>query len=215
MKSLNACYCTHMGVRRNFSRGGTVDISLILFQVANDAMQMDLHKTLYPFYTTKKIAHESTRSVRIFWNRIQVELNSSLRELYFLSSFTNFAELGYHPISLLLWTTGNWFWIGLEISTSLNWSWNIHNIIIIVNYKATESELVLKYKGLWIELESYGPPLTFCWGTGLYNFCFFGAPAFVVLKSTTGTGAMNSIPPNKSVYLSAKRDLHKAALEPN
>ena len=40
-----------MGVRRNFSRGGNVDISRILFEIANDAMQMDLHKMLYPFYT--------------------------------------------------------------------------------------------------------------------------------------------------------------------
>jgi len=27
------------------------------FQVANDAMQMDVHKTLWPFYTTKKMPH--------------------------------------------------------------------------------------------------------------------------------------------------------------
>jgi len=56
---------TCMGVRRNFSRGEQRLYLLILFQVANDAMQMDLHKTLYPFYTTKKILHESTRSIRI------------------------------------------------------------------------------------------------------------------------------------------------------
>ena len=49
------------------------------------------------------------------------------------------------------------------------------------------------------------PPL----GTWLDNLCFFGAPAFVVLKSTSG--AMNSVPPNKSVYLSAKRGLLKVA----
>jgi len=36
---------------------------------------------------------------------------------------------------------------------------------------------------------------------------FFGTPAFVVLKSTPG--AMNSVSPNKSVYLSAKRGLLK------
>jgi len=29
------------------------------FQVADDAMQMDLHKTLYPFHTTKKMTHVS------------------------------------------------------------------------------------------------------------------------------------------------------------
>jgi len=60
------CLLLAMGVRRKFSRGVNVDISLSLFQVANDAMQMDLHKTPYPFYTTKKIPHKSTRSVRIF-----------------------------------------------------------------------------------------------------------------------------------------------------
>jgi len=45
--------CGHvlMGVHINFFQGGcNVDISLILFQIANDAMQMDLHKMLYPFY---------------------------------------------------------------------------------------------------------------------------------------------------------------------
>jgi len=42
---------------------------------------------------------------------------------------------------------------------------------------------------------------------------FFRAPAFVVLNSTSG--AMNSILQNKSVYLSAKRDLLKVALVPN
>jgi len=65
------------------------------------------------------------------------------------------------------------------------------------------------------QTRSYGPPLTFRWGTWLYNLCFFGAPAIVFLKSTSGAGAMNSIPPNKYVYLSFKRDRRKAALEPN
>ena len=32
--------------------------------------------------------------------------------------FTTFAKLGYHPISLLLWTSDNWIWIGLELSTN-------------------------------------------------------------------------------------------------
>ena len=63
-------------------------------------------------------------------------------------------------------------------------------------------------------IRRYGPPLTLRWGTWLYNFTrFYGAPTFVVLASTSG--AVNSISPNKSVYLSAKRDLFKLALEPN
>jgi len=39
-----------MGVRRKFSRGGKVD-NWHPFQVADDAMQMNVHKTLYAFYT--------------------------------------------------------------------------------------------------------------------------------------------------------------------
>jgi len=37
-----------MDVRRNFSRVGNVEILLILFRLLT--MQMDVHKTLYPFY---------------------------------------------------------------------------------------------------------------------------------------------------------------------
>ena len=32
---------------------------LVLFEITADAMQMDVHKTPYPFYTAKKIPHES------------------------------------------------------------------------------------------------------------------------------------------------------------
>jgi len=55
----------NQGRPQKFFQGGNVDISLVLFQVAIDAMQMDFHETLYPFYTTEKIPHESTRSIRI------------------------------------------------------------------------------------------------------------------------------------------------------
>jgi len=41
-----------MGVRRNFSEG---EHFADRFQVADDAMQMDFHKTLCPFYITKKM----------------------------------------------------------------------------------------------------------------------------------------------------------------
>ena len=59
-----------------------------------------------------------------------------------------------------------------------------------------------------------GPSLTLRWGTWLYNLtCFYGAPAFVVLESTSG--AMNSIAPDKYVCLLATRDLLNIALEPN
>jgi len=54
-----------MVVRRKFSRGGQCQHFSHPFQVADDAMHMDVHKTLYPFYTAKKISHESTRSICI------------------------------------------------------------------------------------------------------------------------------------------------------
>jgi len=38
------------GVRRIFSRGGKHRNFAYPFQVADDAMQMDVHKTLCPFY---------------------------------------------------------------------------------------------------------------------------------------------------------------------
>jgi len=86
-----------MGVRRNLSRGCNVDISLILFKVANDAIQMGLHKTLYPFYTTKKIPHERTRSVRICLESYSGGAVFKFAKGLYLSSFTAFAEL--HGVS--------------------------------------------------------------------------------------------------------------------
>jgi len=44
-----------MGIRRNFSRGGQSQHFAYPFQVVDDATQMDVHKMLYPFYTTKKM----------------------------------------------------------------------------------------------------------------------------------------------------------------
>jgi len=37
------------------------------FYVADDSIETDLHKTLYPFHTAKKIPHESMRSICIFF----------------------------------------------------------------------------------------------------------------------------------------------------
>jgi len=44
-----------MGVRRNFSRRGQNQHFSYPFQVADDATQIDVHKTLHPFYATNKI----------------------------------------------------------------------------------------------------------------------------------------------------------------
>jgi len=54
-------------------------------------MQTDVHKTLYCFYTTNKMPHESTRSIPIFfkWGCILYEFATNV---YILSSVTDFAE---------------------------------------------------------------------------------------------------------------------------
>jgi len=44
------------GQRRNFAYP---------LQVADDAMQMDVHKTLYPFYTIKKMLHVTATVTKI------------------------------------------------------------------------------------------------------------------------------------------------------
>ena len=59
-------------------------------------MQMVVHKTLYCFYTAKKIPHESTRSIRIYFEIIlkwSCRLCEFDKKVYFLSSGTTFAEL--------------------------------------------------------------------------------------------------------------------------
>jgi len=48
-----------MGVRKNFSRGRQRRHIAYPFQVADDTVQMDGHNALYPFYTTKEIAHDT------------------------------------------------------------------------------------------------------------------------------------------------------------
>jgi len=55
-----------MDVRRNFSRGQRRHFAYH-FQAADIAMQVDVHKTLYCFCTTKKMPHESMRSIRIYF----------------------------------------------------------------------------------------------------------------------------------------------------
>jgi len=48
-----------MGVRKNFSRGRQRRHIAYRFPVADDAMQMDGHNALYPFYNTKEITHDT------------------------------------------------------------------------------------------------------------------------------------------------------------
>jgi len=46
-----------MGVRKNFPRVGKVDFLIVHFRLLTIQMQIDVHITLYPCYTTKKITH--------------------------------------------------------------------------------------------------------------------------------------------------------------
>jgi len=46
-----------MGVRKNFSRVGEVDILVVHFRLLTIQMQVAVHITHYPCYTTKKMTH--------------------------------------------------------------------------------------------------------------------------------------------------------------
>ena len=76
-----------MGVRRNVA---------FLFQVADVTMQTDVYKTLYCFYTTKKMPHESTRSIRIYF------------EIFFKWSFIGLRICNKGVLSLILYVLLNW-----------------------------------------------------------------------------------------------------------
>jgi len=46
-----------MGVLKNFSRVGKVDILVVHFRLMTMQMQIDVHITLYACYSTKKMTH--------------------------------------------------------------------------------------------------------------------------------------------------------------
>jgi len=82
-----------------------------LFQVADVTMHTDVYKTLYCFYTTKKMPHESTRSIRIYF------------EFFFERSCLGLRICNRGVLSVILyrvcWIGGyshNWVWNGLEPS---------------------------------------------------------------------------------------------------
>ena len=81
-----------------FQGGGQRQHFAYHFQVADVAMKMDVHKTLSSFYTTKKIPHESTRSIRIYFEiffKWSCRLYEFATKVYFRSSVTTFAELAH------------------------------------------------------------------------------------------------------------------------
>ena len=64
------------------------------------------HKENFPW---KHALRSHFFEIVFMWSRIRI-----WKMLYFLSSFTAFAELGYYPISIFLWTADSWVWIGRE-----------------------------------------------------------------------------------------------------
>jgi len=67
-------------------------------QVTDVAMQMDVRKTLSCFYTTMKIPHESTRSIRIYFEiffKWSCRLYEFATKMYFQAYVTTFAELAH------------------------------------------------------------------------------------------------------------------------
>ena len=63
--------------------------------IADDAMQMDIHKTPYPFYTTKKMPHVTAAITK----------NASLAAIARCISITTIYTVGY----LQIFNTGHFF----------------------------------------------------------------------------------------------------------
>jgi len=126
-----------MGVRRNFSRGGNVDILLIFFN-ANGPSQNALR-----FPDHKEIPHESKRSVRV------------CLKLYSGGVVFVFAKRSYFFVILY-----SFYWIEVSsniiiIIMSLNWSWNIHNCVCgaqisLCGLNLTSQILVWNVFSLWL-----------------------------------------------------------------
>ena len=81
------------------------------FQVVDVPMQMDVHKTLYCFYTTKKMPNESMSSIRIYFEIFFKWSCTGLRICHKGVLFVTlywFCWIGAYPY--------NWVWNGLELS---------------------------------------------------------------------------------------------------
>jgi len=90
-------------------------------QVADDAVQMDVHKTLSCFFTTKKISHESTHSIRIYFEiffKWSCRLYEFATKVYFQSFLKRL--LNWHTIVVIIVNSTQ---IGLK------WTWTISNCV--------------------------------------------------------------------------------------
>jgi len=90
--------CIHGRPQKFFQGGGNVEILLIL-QVADDAIQMNVQKTLYLFYTTS-LCWLNLNSQSFVWN---VFYTSAIRNVfrytnYYTHFFENFLQISHNLI---------------------------------------------------------------------------------------------------------------------
>jgi len=102
-----------------FAGGATLTFRLLFFRLQTIQRKSTITKCFLPFLHHKENTpwKHALRShfLQSYWGGVVREF---AKRLYFFSSFTAFAELGYHPIPLLLWTAENGVWIRLELSTT-------------------------------------------------------------------------------------------------
>jgi len=96
-----------MGVRRKFSRVATSTFRLSFFRLRTMQCKWTFTRRLTLSTPQKNFPMKVRAPFAFFeiifmWSCIRI-----WKMLYFLSSFRAFAELGYYPISLLLWTADN------------------------------------------------------------------------------------------------------------
>jgi len=65
-----------MGVCKNFSKVGKVDILVVHFRLLTIQMQIDVHITLYPCYTTKKMTHVTATVPKMRFLRSSVSFHT-------------------------------------------------------------------------------------------------------------------------------------------
>jgi len=108
-------------MRRNFPGGGNLDISLILFLVANDAMQIGLRKTLSTFSTPeRKFTKQARAPFALFeiiwrWNCFRV-----CEKVVLFVILYSFCWIG---------VSSNVIIIVNYRQLSRNWTWTTHNCV--------------------------------------------------------------------------------------
>jgi len=121
LHSIQSTNVSHVGVRRNFSRGEQRRHFAYHFSgcercnangLSQNALSCLDHKETSPW---RQALHSHLFEIVFRWSCIRV-----CEKVVLFCHPLQFGWIGvaYHPIPLLLWTTDNWAWIGLEIATT-------------------------------------------------------------------------------------------------